>query len=71
MSKRRYYILIGYNIATQQYELIFGDYDRETVEDERRDILDGYRADDYKYLRVRRTSDDQAAINAAVDTLNT
>lgn len=69
MTKARTY----YTLATREYEGApwapqFGDYSRGCVEYE----LDDYRDQGYerKDLKIIKSMDDQASINAAVEALN-
>ena len=59
---KTYYTLIGiYKSEDCKYEIIFGDYDREVVEDEKDCSHDNYRC-----LKIITTSDAQADIEAKV-----
>lgn len=63
-----YFTLVG-QPAGGKFEIIFGDFDRDTVKDE----LQSMKADAdkyYKVLKVLKTKDDQASIDAAVAKLN-
>ena len=63
---KTYYTLIGiYKSEDCKYEIIFGDYDREVVEDEKDCSHDNYRC-----LKIITTSDAQADIQARVDQEN-
>ena len=49
----------------------FGDYSKSVVEQERRDMLDGYDAPKARNAKVVRAANgSQAAYNAAMDALN-
>ena len=61
----KYYTLIGKEETNGNYQLIFGDYDKQTVLDEKLDMVD-----EYKSLRIIKTSDKQTDINEAIDLLN-
>jgi len=61
----KYYILTGAYPDTSKTELIFGDYERETVEYEK-----DY-TEDYRRLKIHAlSSDTQAAIDAKLEQLN-
>ena len=63
---KTYYTLIGiYKFEDCKYEIIFGDYDREVVEDEKDCSHDSYRC-----LKIITTSDAQADIQVRVDQEN-
>lgn len=64
---RKYFTLLVRDGAGRPWGIHFGDFDRETVEDERRDGRDYYAARDMKIIT---TGSRQAAINAAVTRLN-
>lgn len=64
---RLYYSLLGIPAGGDRYEIIFGDYDRETVEDERDDVKAG---GDYARLRIIASEDGQAGIDRAVTLLS-
>lgn len=60
-----YFTLAGFD--GEQWGVVFGDYDKETVEDERDDVRD---AGEYRKLRILRTGDKQTDIQSAIDHLN-
>lgn len=62
---RKYYVLAHWNVATSEWGVEFGDYDRSVVSWEREDYLQSgnYRA---KFLHIVCCGDTQAAINAAL-----
>jgi hypothetical protein len=69
MAKRYYTLCLLYKGA-DTWSIHFGDYDKQTVIDERLDVLDGYDADNIAAFKVISTKDDQPSINAAVAKLN-
>jgi len=65
---RKYHTLVVRDGKASPWGIHFGDYDRETVEQEREDGRDYYKAGD---MRIITTSDArQATIDAAVAKLN-
>ena len=60
---KTYFTLIGRWHGTP-WEIIFGDYDRDSVETERHDT------EDYDRLKIIKTNHRQTAIDCAVATLN-
>jgi hypothetical protein len=66
-SSRKYYTLLTREDGSM-WTIHFGDYDREVVEQERQDMLEGYHSP--KTLRIITTGHLQRDINAAVDRLN-
>ena len=67
MKAQKYYTLVG-TFQKNPWEIIFGDYDREVVEDERADIKDC--GTDYTKFKIITTSDKQGEIEWAVSVLN-
>ena len=65
----KYYTLIGKKETNGDYQLIFGDYDKQTVLDEKLDLNSTY-SPFYKSMRIIKTSDRQSDINDAIDLLN-
>ena len=68
VKTRKYYTLVGLN-TDHVWEIIFGDYDREVVEDERDDIKDNQENGvfhDIAKFKIITTSDKQADIEAKV-----
>ena len=67
---KKYYTLIGIdysNTTARQYDIVFGDFSREVVEDEKQDEQDsGY----YQSLRIICTSSNQKDIDAKVLEIN-
>lgn len=61
-----YYTLIGKEETNGDYQLIFGDYKKSIVLDEKLCMVD-----EYKSMRIIKTSDRQADIDDAIDLLNT
>ena len=75
VKTRKYYTLVGLNTDHVDigWEIIFGDYDREVVEDERDDIKDNQENGvfhDIAKFKIITTSDKQADIDLAVKRLN-
>lgn len=66
---KTYYTLIGIDPSsnTGNYDIVFGDFSREVVEDEKQDEKD---SGSYQYLRIICTSSDQKDINAKVAEIN-
>ena len=68
MTSKKYYTLIGKDAQFHKgdaYVIIFGDYKRQVVVDEKEDT------DDYYYdLKIIKTDDGQEAIDKAVKELN-
>ena len=54
----------------RQNRLHDGDYDKETVADEKQDLNYGWDGIPMKNMRIVKTSDDQTEIDAALDKLN-
>jgi hypothetical protein len=69
MKTRKYYTLVGLN-TDHVWEIIFGDYDWEVIEDEKSDQEDADCSDDYLSFKIITTSDKQADIEFAVKCLN-
>lgn len=69
MANRKYFSLLSIDGTPGcKWAIEFGDYDLQTVEDERDDYRDrGWKA---KELKIITTGDTQAAIDAAVAELN-
>jgi len=75
VKTQKYYTLVGLNTDHVDigWEIIFGDYDREVVEDERDDIKDNQENGvfhDIAKFKIITTSDKQADIEFAVKRLN-
>lgn len=72
MPNKPYFTLLGAvsvpSMNATHWEIIFGDYDRETVEDERDDIKDG--SDEYVSYKIIKTLDHQSCIDDKVAELN-
>ena len=67
----KYYIVIGFNIHADAWELIFGDYDHIVAYEERDDVRDGWSGNEYHSIQVVTLSqDNQAAIDTYIATLN-
>ena len=66
---KTYYTLIGIDPSsnTGNYDIVFGDFSRAVVEDEKQDEKD---FGSYQYLRIICTSSDQQEINAKVAEIN-
>ena len=66
---KRYYTLIGIHPSsdTGEYDIVFGDFSREVVEDEKQDEKD---SGSYQYLRIICTSSNQKDIDAKVLEIN-
>ncbi len=64
----KYFILVGIEKdGTEEYEMLFGDYERDVVKEEKKQ----YRGQgDYCNLIVLSTGDSQSAINDAIHKLN-
>lgn len=65
--KRPYYSLLVRDDQADAWSIHFGDYDLTVVQQEREDIAHEFRK---RNMKIVRTDDTQAAINAAVDKLN-
>ena len=65
-----YYLLTAWNADGKRHEMLFGDYDREVVEQERDDIRDSYAEGEYCSWKVRACGDAQADIDALMRDLN-
>ncbi len=65
---RTYYTLVSKGPDDTRWAIEFGDYDRNTVRDERDDMKDGDYCD--HRFKIITTNDDQASIDAAVAELN-
>ena len=65
MKAQKYYTLLGLN-TDHVWEIIFGDYDREVVENEKSDQEDADCSDDYLSFKIITTSDKQSDIDHAV-----
>ena len=69
MAKRRaYFTLLSKGPDDDRWSIEFGDYDRNTVRDERDDMKDGHYCD--HRFRIIETGDTQAELDAAVALLN-
>ena len=66
----KYYTLFVYEKEHQKWFNYFGDYDKQTVIDERDDLNQGYDGILKQHMTIIQTSDDQNAINWALDKLN-
>lgn len=65
MKARKYYILVGKLDKNSPFEMIFGDYDRSVVVDEKADTSD------YVSMKVvTLQADNQAAIDAYMASIN-
>ena len=69
VKTRKYHTLVGLN-TDHVWEIIFGDYDREVVEDEKSDQEDADCSDDYLSFKIIKTNEAQADIYAEVAGLN-
>ena len=69
MKAQKYYTLLGLN-TDHVWEIIFGDYDREVVENEKSDQEDADCSDDYLSFKIIKTNEAQADIYAEVAGLN-
>ena len=65
-----YYTLAVKDADTGQWGAQFGDYDRDTVKDERADMADGYDRIPKCRMRILTTSEQQSDIDAAIAALN-
>jgi hypothetical protein len=69
-----YYTLIGKDKEANKWEIIFGAYERETVEQEMQDYeyVEDHDTEgsDYSELRIITTADTQTEVNKAVEGLN-
>ncbi len=64
---RPYFVLVSRDSADSAWGVEFGDYDKETVQDEREAFRDTCPSAN---LRILRTGDKQADIDSAVAALN-
>ena len=69
VKTQKYYTLVGLN-TDHVWEIIFGDYDREVIEDEKSDQEDADCSDDYLSFKIIKTNEAQADIEFAVKRLN-
>ena len=69
VKTQKYYTLVGLN-TDHVWEIIFGDYDREVVEDEKSDQEDADCSDDYLSFKIIKTNEAQADISEKVAQLN-
>ena len=68
---QKYYTLCVYELEHQKWFNYFGDYDRQTVIDERDDLHENlYHGILKQHMRIVKTSDQQTDIDAALDILN-
>jgi len=63
-----YYTLLTREHKNETWAIEFGDYDREVVDQERRDLRDGMSSG--HQFKIISTKGDQKSINAAVAALN-
>ena len=66
----KYYTLFVYEPDHQRWYNYFGDYDKQTVIDERDDMHNGWDGLLKQHMCIVKTSDDQTDIDAALDKLN-
>ena len=55
MENQLYYVLSAYSKIHHQREMLFGDYDKETVKDEMEDHKDSDYENEYKGYKITRT----------------
>lgn len=68
---QKYYTLFVYELEHQKWFNYFGDYDKQTVIDERDDLHQNlYHGILKQHMCIVKTRDDQSAIDAAQDKLN-
>lgn len=63
---KRYYTLFGQPALGLPFEIVFGDYNLETVKEEQTALLE-----DYESFYIVETSDEQSEIDAKLKQLNT
>lgn len=69
---RRYYLLLERDGPGARWDVQFGDYDREVVDQERRHMHDTWRSPRLSDLKVISVdADDSVSIKATLDALNT
>lgn len=68
MNFVEYYTLIARLDKGYDYEILFGDYDRQVVEDEMHDSMDG--ESPYMAYLIITTESDQASIDTRLATIN-
>lgn len=66
----KYFTLFVYEQEHQKWFNYFGDYDKQTVIDERDDLNQGYDGILKQHMTIVQTRDDQTAIDWALDKLN-
>lgn len=66
----KYFTLFVYEQEHQKWFNYFGDYNKQTVIDERDDLNQGYDGILKQHMTIVQTRDDQDAINWALDKLN-
>lgn len=66
----KYFTLFVYETDHQRWYNYFGDYDKQTVIDERDDLNQGYDGILKQHMTIVQTRDDQSSINWALDKLN-
>lgn len=69
LNKDKYYTLLGRNKGTT-FEIVFGDYDKQCVIDERQDMKDSYDNGGYTIYRIICTGDKQSDIVATLENEN-
>ena len=65
-----YFTLVVYDTEYKQWINEFGDYDKECVADEMDEYILGYLDVKPKHVKILKTSDNQQAIDAAINKLN-
>lgn len=68
MTDKAYYSLLVRFNESEFWSVQFGDYDRETVEDERDDMQHG--SEPVYAFKIIKTKPDQASIKAKVESIN-
>lgn len=66
----KYFTLFVYEQEHQKWFNYFGDYNKQTVIDERDDLNQGYDGILKQHMTIVQTRDDQSSINWALDKLN-
>ena len=72
LNSRKYYTLLQFDRHIMKWVIVFGDYELETVQDERDDLKDNYDNDFYykPIYRIVNSSDMQSDIENLVNYLN-
>ena len=67
---KTYYTLCVYEPQHDKWFIHFGDYELDVVADEKQEMNYGWDGIPMKHMRIVKTSDQQADIDAALDKLN-